>query len=238
MGCSVYQDKISDYIDDLLPAVERQQMESHFAACPPCYAVYQDLLMICQASRNLPEHEPREIVWERIRAEISPRQAGPAVPAHAGWIARWLKSPTLGAWSWQPAIAAAAMVFLGLATILYYRSSTPPPVPIASGIKSWSNGTRQIEIQPTNRLIVHKPIIEVDIVQQHIDELQRQIQTAQTRWSPEVQALYQRHLQAVDHCLNNCQKTNAAPGDDPAARAVYQAALRAKLEMLKQFADM
>jgi hypothetical protein len=241
MGCFTYQEKISDYIDNLLPALERQQMQAHLSSCSLCSTIYDDLVMIYAASRHLPEHEPSEAVWQRIITEISPRRAGVLAPAGSGLMARWFpfKSLRPSAMSWHPALAA-VLLFIGVAAAMYYRSyppSSPPPKPPA-GTPNWASGPSIIEVQPTNKLIVHKPMIEVEIVQRRIDELQRHIQTVQSRWSPEVQALYQHQLQMVDHCINNCQDKLAIQSGDPAVRAVYQAALRAKLEMLKQFSDM
>ncbi|MBI3950940.1 MAG: zf-HC2 domain-containing protein [Acidobacteria bacterium] len=237
MECYSYQEKVSNYIDNLLLAPERQQVENHLSNCPLCDSFYQDLLMICEASRNLPEYEPSETLWPSIRAQISTGQARMLAPTGPQWVARWFPFKGLkpGVWLWQPALAA-TLLLVGIAAIMYYRPSTQPPEPVAGG--RWPSGAGQIEVQPTNRLIVHKPLIEVDLVQQRINELQKRIQAAQSRWSPEVQALYQQHLKMVDHCINNCQRQVAIQSDDPAVRAVYQSALRAKLEMLKQFSEM
>ncbi len=241
MGCLTYLEKLSDYIDDLLPSLERQQVEDHFSACPSCYSCYQDLVMICQASRNLPEHEPSPRVWENILAQVAPNQRGAITQTRSSWLARWFsfKSSILGGWTWQPALAA-ALIFISLLAIWSYRSTTSLTEPSIATDHSegWAAPPGSLEIQPTNRLIVHKPLIEVQIVQQRIDELQQRIQTTQTRWSPEVKAIYQHHLKTLDHCLANCQNKSATSHEDLAIQAVYQSTLRAKLEMLKQFSDL
>jgi hypothetical protein len=242
MGCFAYQEKVSDYIDNLLPPPERQQMEEHMATCPACYAVYKDLELICEASRNLPQYEPSPVVWERILAELSPQGTGVWASAGSGWMARWfpVRAWRPGAWTWQPAWAAVFIFFIGIAAVVYYRSSAPPSEPIArnSSTNLRAGNSSAITVQPVNRLIIDKPLIEVELVQQRIEELQKRIETIQTGWSPEVRALYRRQLQMVDHCISNCQEKFAAHNDNPAVRAVYQAALRAKLEMLKQFSEL
>jgi len=142
---------------------------------------------------------------------------------------------------WQPALAA-VLVFVSVAAVMYYRSSLQPAEPIGgmdnSSTPLRASGPSPITVQPVNRLIINKPLIEVELVQQRIDELQKRIETVQSRWSPEVQALYWQQLQIVDHCIRHCQDRFAVHNDNPAVRAVYQAALRAKLEMLKQFSEM
>lgn len=242
MGCFAYQEKVSDYIDNSLPPSEQHQLEEHLAACPACYAFYKDLEMICEASRNLPPYEPSPVVWERILAGLSPRGASVWASAGSGWMARWFpfRAWRPGAGSWQPAWAAVFIFFIGIAAVVYYRSAAPPSEPTAHNRSTnlRAGGPSPITVQPVNRLIIDKPLIEVELVQQRIEELQKRMETVQTGWSPEVRALYRRQLRMVDQCISNCQEKFAAHNDNPAVRAVYQAALRAKLEMLKQFSEL
>ncbi|GEM_PF-884450 len=238
MGCLAYQEKISDYIDGLLPIPERQQVEAHLSTCRVCHAIYQDLVMICEASRNLPDYEPSEVVWQRILAEIAPSGAGAPIARGPRWPVRRFLPPMSRSLRWHPAWAVAALlVIVGVTAVFLRHPIQLIEQPAPSGIH-WTDGHRQLTIRRTNRIIVHKSHIQVDLVKQRIDELQKRIEAAQIRWSPEVRALYERHLSAINHCLNNCQNQLTRQSRDPAVRDVYEATLRAKLELLKQFAEM
>lgn len=249
MGCFAYQEKVSEYIDDLLPPAERRQLEEHMATCPVCSTLCQDLKLICEASRNLPQYEPSPVVWERIRAELSPGGVRMWTSTGSGWMARWFpfRADRFNAWSWQPTLAAVftLVFFLSLAAIIYYRSSTPPSEPpVATRSPSLkARGASSVTVQPVNQItinksLINKSLIEVELVQQRIEELQKRLEVAKAGWSPEVRALYRRQLQLVDQCISRCQEKFAVSDDHPAVRAVYEAALRAKLEMLKQFSDL
>ncbi|MCS6807162.1 MAG: anti-sigma factor [Acidobacteriota bacterium] len=239
MSCTAYQEKISDYIDELLSPAERQLIETHFLDCPDCYSCYQDLLAICQASRQLPLHEPSDRVWQNILAHINSAPTPRPVPAPTRWLERWLPFNFSG-WAWQPALAAVLLIAIGGA-VFYYRTSTPVnQPPIAQGNSSnWGEGsTPRISRRITNKSITQKTRIEMDIVQERINELQQRIKVAQSRWSPELKAVYQQNLKKIDACLSYCQEKARLNSTDLALQAVYESALQAKLEMLKQFSEL
>lgn len=240
MSCRVYQEKISDYIDELLSPAERQLMENHLLDCPDCYSCYQDLLAIYQASRQLPLHEPSDRVWQNILAHITPAPTARPALIPTRWLERWLPFNFSG-WAWQPALAAVALIFVIGGAVFYYQSSTSVNQPqiVKDKAPGWGEPTtlRTTKIN-TNRSVIHKPMIEIEIVQERINELQQRIRVAQSRWSPELRAVYQRNLEIIDACLSNCQKNAMLKSTDPALQAVYESALQAKLEMLKQFAEL
>lgn len=239
MSCTAYQEKISDYIDELLSPAERQLIESHFLDCPDCYSCYQDLLAICQASRQLPLHEPSDCVWQNILAHITPAPTARPAPTPTRWLERWLPF-NFGGWAWQPALAAVVLIVIAGA-VFYYQSSTSvnQPQVVKENAPEWGASTtlRTTKIN-TNKLVIHKPMIEIEIVQERINELQQRIKVAQSRWSPELKAVYQQNLKIIDACLSNCQKNAMRRSTDPALQAVYESALQAKLEMLKQFSEL
>jgi len=239
MGCSIYQEKASDYIDNQLPGPERQQVEAHLSICSDCDTIYQELMMICQASRSLPDYDPPDSVWEGILSRISPPRTRTRMLAGSGWAGRFfsfenpLKTLSPGSWSWQPALAA-LFVFVSIAMFMLFSASRQQTEP---QISPRINEQKPLRIEHV-KFVPRKPRIETEIVLQRIDQLQKRIRTTRARWSPEVQALYRKQLQTADYCLTSCQSNFTARGDDPALRAVYQSALRAKLELLKQYSGM
>lgn len=238
MGCLACQEKISDYIDGLLPTPERRQVEAHLSTCRLCHTIYRDLVMICEASRNLPDYEPSEVVWQRILAEIAPSGAGASIASGTRWpVRRLLPFKPRSLWGY-PMWAVAALLLIAMATVVFFRSPSRPVERTALNGMHWTDGRHLLTVRRTNRIIVHKSHIQVDLVKQRIAELQKRIEAAQVRWSPEVRALYQRHLSMIDHCLHNCQDQLTRQSRDPAVRDVFEATLRAKLELLKQFAEM
>jgi hypothetical protein len=237
MECLIQQEKISDYLDNLLPAAERQQMTEHLSVCLNCRLLYDDLTMITQASRNLPEHEPRGVVWERIWTEITTQPATAAVPAlglQESWLSR-LQTLWLTPGAWRPAFSAVVLLLVGAVVVTYFRPWSPPETigPIAN-IPSEPTSAPPLEIQ-RKFYIVHKPLNKIEKVQEHIDKLQKEIAKKESRWSPEIRDLFQQQLAYVDECITHCQK-EVANGQGHVVRDLYHASLQAKLDLLSQFA--
>lgn len=239
MGCLRYQERISDYADNLLPAAERQQMTDHLSVCASCRVVYEDIAMICQASRNLPQYEPRSIVWERILAAITAQPATVAASATSGqqaWLSRF-KTLRLTSLTQHPAFSAAALILVAVAVVgIYFRSSAPPPRRGENPGTAGPSETPSLSIDRRNFLIVHKPP-EIERVKQSIEKLQKEITKRETRWTPPIRTLFRQKLAYVNECINHCLK-EAEKSQDPALRHVYHAALQAKLDMLRQFAEL
>jgi negative regulator of sigma E activity len=225
------QERISDYIDNLLPTIERQRVADHLAACSNCRVLHEDFTLIVQTSRSLPQPEPSERVWQGILQAITAEPVGIAVIATSPrqpWLSSMLR---LGLW--RPVYAAAAMLVLATAVgITLFRPAAPVDQPTAITETSQPS---PLAIQRKS-YIAHIPNIEIGRVQQRINQLQKHIARKEVGWSPEVRSLFRQRLAFVDDCISNCLN-GAAEKDNQGVREVYRATLQAKLDMLSQFAE-
>ena len=73
MSPDSFADRISDYIDGMLSAVEREKLDAHLAECSDCRALVSDLRSVRREARSLPPLEPPEQVWDSIAARIRTR---------------------------------------------------------------------------------------------------------------------------------------------------------------------
>ena len=239
MGCLRYQERISDYIDNLLPTAERQQMIDHLSVCASCRIVYEDIAMICQASRDLPQYEPRAIVWEKILVTITAQPATVTASATSGqpvWLSR-LKNLRLTSFAWRPAFSAVALILVAAAVAsIYFRPSAPLTGSGENPGASSPFEASPLSIDRRNFLIVHKPP-EIERVKQSIEKLQKEITKREAQWTPQIRTLFRQRLAYVDECINHCLN-EAEKSQGPALRHVYHAALQAKLDMLRQFVEL
>jgi len=241
MLCSKYQEKLSDYIDGLLSLPEQNETEMHLSECAGCRAIYEDLVSICEASRNLPDYEPSPLVWERISAAIASESVGMRILGSRLSISKLFSGHTLRL-LYQPSFATAAVLLIAVivGSIMIYRAPhSRSPQPGSNQSVNWGLSEKaKLGIQPTGLLILHKPAIDVETVQQRIRELQAQIEVKRKSWNPEIQLLFKRNVEIVDQRIARYHEALARNPGDPVARELYLAALEAKLEMLKQFAEM
>ncbi len=244
MSCQIYEDRLSEYIDLALPQAEQKDVAVHLEKCRNCAGVYEDLLSIYQVSRQIPEVEPPDRVWRHIEAAL----LNEGVPSRESWTSSGAGgSGVFRLSSFQRAtflIAATLIAAIGMISIyqkMVSRRSAPSEVGrTAEGTNDiWTGpSTGKADLQPVNLLVVHKPNIETSIVEQRIEQLERQIQARQTQWDPQIHRVFDTNLDRVNHNLEHGREDLQIHRDDPAAREIYRAALLAKVEMLKQFAEL
>jgi hypothetical protein len=76
-----WTDRLSDYLDDELPADERQAVEAHLRDCGSCAAVLNDLKRVVARAANAGSRPPESDLWAGIAGRIEQGgQAARVVP--------------------------------------------------------------------------------------------------------------------------------------------------------------
>ena len=65
-----WTDKLSEYLDDELPADERRAVDAHLQACAACAAVLADLRRVVARTRAIEPRPPQGDLWPGIAARI------------------------------------------------------------------------------------------------------------------------------------------------------------------------
>ncbi|MCS6816884.1 MAG: zf-HC2 domain-containing protein [Blastocatellia bacterium] len=232
MSCAKYQDRLSDYIDGGLSGRERLDLERHLRECESCRTICEDLLYIHQLSRELPEYEPSPQLWERIAAAIAAETRAEPSGLPMG-IRRWWARSVFAA-------AAAAAIIVLAGTLLRFRSPAPESqeAHISTPSQWGALAPPLLEVQPTGLILVYKPAVESEIVQQRIEALERQIQRRRPFWDAETEACFRRALETVERSLAHCRQGLERDPGNIVLRELYLGALKAKLELLKRFSEL
>jgi len=232
MSCAKYQDRLSDYIDGALSEQERIELERHMRECWSCWVMREDLLYIRQLSRELPDYEPSPQLWDRIVAAIASENAS-----------RSSKAP-LRMWRFRmrPAFALAAAILVAALAGALLQSRSPLPGSQNANLSApvqWNTlSSSLLEIQPTALLLVHKPTIDSEIVEQRIEVLERQVQNRRALWDAETETCFRRCWEAIERSLSHCRYELERDPENAVLRELYLAALKAKLELLKHFSEL
>ncbi len=111
-----WMERLSEYLDEELPASDRVALEAHLQTCPDCSAVLADLRRVVNRARVAEEYLPRRDLWPGIASRIG------ATPA---------ASPRIGRrWSFSlPQLAAAAILLMTLSggAVWLMRSTVMSP---------------------------------------------------------------------------------------------------------------
>lgn len=111
--CDEYLELISASLDGALSPEEQEALTAHLASCPECQRLFDDLLSLRAALRDLPPVEVpaglKDRVMDAVAAEAEKTKVVPFAPKRAPrhWQ-RWLASAAalalvvMGTWSWKP----------------------------------------------------------------------------------------------------------------------------------------
>jgi anti-sigma factor RsiW len=141
IGCAEALEMASAYIDDELNQLERETLETHLFACDSCYVEYVAMRTAASAMREAPAVPVSEGLKSRILAAVAVEAAQEPAPALRLRPAFILPPVVRRAWAPGMAVAAVALMTLGVFHVMNGRSaqpaaSAPQPAPVVAAMPS------------------------------------------------------------------------------------------------------
>lgn len=200
------EDRLYDYIDDLLCREERAELESHLGACAECTAFVRRERELRRALAELPRTiAPPPELLAAINARIdSPR----ALP---------LRERSL--WSVRYPLAAAALVLV-IATALLMRLAQPSPTAIATA--------------PATSALVREVLAAEPRYVDAAAELEAVLQDSRAQLRPETIALVESSLRVIDAALAEARSALRQDPSNASLAELLRAAHEQKLELLRR----
>ena len=236
MNCEKCQELLSDFLDGALGHSEHAAVGAHLAACSVCDAARADFNSIIAVARDargqLFAPTDERALWLRVRntveAETRPARAASAASAGAGFWSRlfgkrWeLSLPQLAA-----GVACLAAV-VASATALGVRYVTPANV--ADSGASLRN----------TRRVVSQDVYPAAYLEQHQSSLnywEQRVAARKASWNPRMRASFDRSVMVLDQTVNESLDDLRQNPHDEVAEEVLNAALRDKIELLREFGE-
>jgi anti-sigma factor RsiW len=225
------EDRINDYVDDLLCREERAEAEQHLLVCDVCQAEVAALRNLAAglggvAQEISPSRDLLSGINERIDAAASDAtDAVRAAPLTARPSQRSMRS--LAPYRYQLAAAAVVLVAVSVAitSALVRRGSDSAPVGVSSG------DARSTATQPVPMAV---PVSRVDDRYGNAArELEQQLAQQRSKLAPETVRLVEENLRVIDEAL---AEARAALRDDPnnaALNDLMRSAYEKKLDLLR-----
>jgi anti-sigma factor RsiW len=140
-------DRLSEYLDDELEAMERAQLEAHMSDCAECTRALEQLRVVVQRARALRDHPPAHDLWSGIAARIDAGEAAPAPVVDLQQFAARRKLRL--SFSVPQLIAAGIILMLVSGASVWLALSSARRAGVVSPIENGGVVTRSVEI-PAN----------------------------------------------------------------------------------------
>jgi anti-sigma-K factor RskA len=228
MDCEKCQELLSDYLDGALSGDARARFSRHLDECAECAEARDDLASIVGVA-----HESREqliappderAMWLRIRntveeeRRVTSARVASAVTGQSFWARltgrRWaLTLPQLATVTAGVAVSVALVTALGMRALLDGRRAEQPKARVV----------RQLQNQD-------------DMVR--IEYLRGRVEQRRARWDPRMRDTFDRNMSVIDETVNEMLKELDERPHDEVSEETLNAAMRDKIELLKEFSEL
>lgn len=235
MNCEKCQDLLSDYLDGSLGFAERRSVGAHLEACPECALARDELRSIVFFARESREQltaPPDErALWLRIRGQIE-HEESLAAAASAGARVRESVWSRLFSRRWEftlPQLAsgvAALAVAVAFVTTLGVQYLTPARGGDGAGVGKGRGVARmnypQAYLQP------HEASLQY---------WQQRVEQQKASWNPRMRQSFDRSVSVLDEAVTESLGELQRNPHDEVAEQMLNAALRDKIELMREFGE-
>lgn len=231
MDCEKCSDLLGDFLDGTMAGDDRALLSTHLDECLGCACVRDEIRSIVAAAAESREHfvaPPNErALWLRVRntleAELSAQQRAVATNSPIGNTrANFLSRLMNKRWALSlPQLTAAVVaIVIGVAVIttvgvqrLAVNENVKPETPRVA-----------VNLNPEQRVA--------------IEYLMQRVEERKSHWHPRMREAFDRNLGIIDATVSDSLKElNESPHDEISEEAL-NAALRDKMELLREFSEL
>jgi anti-sigma factor RsiW len=223
VNCEGLDRELDAFVEGTLEPTLVSQVEAHLAVCDRCRALVGDLHRILAQARSLPQLQPPPMAWHGIRVALGADHL-PLAPAASGRRER-------PSWHWR-GLAVAAMLFLAVATSLYFVGGSRWRASQLSGSPTTVSNTADADADPLGT-------VEEELAQaaahyeKAITGLERVANAADTSLDPETMATLRTNLGVVDKAIEDSRRALRAQPTSEVAQTSLLDAFRRKVTLLQ-----
>jgi hypothetical protein len=233
MNCEKCQGLLSEFLDGTLGHSEHTAVGAHLAACASCAAAREDFHAIIAVAREARGHifapTDERALWLRVRAEVEadsrPARAAAAAAGPGLWSRLFgrrfeLSLPQLAAGAAALVVAAASVTALGL------RFATAP----ADAGRAATAVRRVVsdDVYPRTYLEPHEASMRY---------WEQRVAARKASWNPRMRASFDRSVYFLDQSVKDSLDDLQRNPHDEVAEETLNAALRDKIELLREFGE-
>jgi hypothetical protein len=237
MDCEKCSDLLADFLDDTLDGDDRALFSTHLDECLGCACVRDEIRTIVSVAAESREQfvaPPNErALWLRVRntieSELSARQRAAAAAAEASAARRerenfltrlmnkrWaLSLPQLTAAVVAIVVGVSVVTTVGMQRLAAGEGDVKPETALGRGVK---------KLNPDQTVA--------------IEYLMKRVEERKGRWNPRMREAFDRNLGIIDATVSDSLKELDESPHDEISEEALNAALRDKMELLREFSEL
>jgi anti-sigma factor RsiW len=213
--------RLSEYLDEELPAAERVQIEAHMVGCPGCRETLAALRAVAARAASLEDGAPEHDLWPGVAERIG--AVRPALEPVAGGTWRRLRL-TLSV----PQLAAAAVALMAVSAGSVWLTRPRPPVMQQAAAPSIAGSA--ITVAPV--------VLGEGAYESAVRDLEQVLAEGRDRLDTATVRVLEQNLRIIDEAIAQSRQALAADPASPYLNAHLAQTMKRKLELLRQAARL
>jgi anti-sigma factor RsiW len=234
-----WTDKLSDYLDDELSAVDRDAVEAHLRSCAPCAAVLEELTRVVARAQTVTPRPPQADLWAGIAGRID-ADAG-RQPAEVAPFAR--REPRRVAFTISQ-LAAAAVILAAVSGGLAWEFAVRSPEGLRHDVAHGSHDVAQgfspafdATTAGTNARVETVGMADAQY-DAAVADLEKALKDGRGRLDASTIAIVEHNLQIIDQAINQAREALVADPANSYLSGHLVEARRRKLDLLRRAAAL
>lgn len=233
MNCEKCQESLSEFLDGTLGHSEHAAVGVHLAACAACAAAREDFHAIIAVAREargqLFAPTDERALWLRVREEVE-AESRPAKTTRAAAAGTGFWSRVFGQrfeLSLPQLAAGAAALVVAVASVT------------ALGVRYASTGARPERAAAVRRVVSDDlyPRTYLDSHEASLRYWEQRVEARRASWNPRMRASFDRSVYFLDQSVKDSLDDLQKNPHDEIAEETLNAALRDKIELLREFGE-
>ena len=219
-----WTDRLSEYLDDELTALERQEVEQHLQSCKVCSQVLAELEGVVARAFQLTDREPRADLWPLVRRAIADGRVVNLESRRTPARRFSFSLPQLTA-------AAAALVLMSAGTAWLATS------------RDVTNGRDVFSINPDTATPIQtvsndRPFDPKGRADSAVTELERILAEESSQLDSSTVRILAENLALIDRAIGQARKALESDPNNPYLNDHLARTMRKKIDVLRRAADL
>jgi anti-sigma factor RsiW len=226
-------DRLSEYVDGELDAVERARLESHLEACPECTRELEEMRALVAEAASLPDLPPERDLWPDIASRLGPRTSPSADGADVLTLASRSR-PRRIAFT-VPQLLAASIALMLFSSAGAWLALGPEADRSAGTVAGGTTGSAGAAVEAEGSAVTP---VAYTVYDEAIAELEEEFDLRRSELDVETIQVVERNLAIIDRAIAEAREALESDPSSGFLSTHLAEAMRRKVELLRRAASI